>query len=351
MRSRCLWFAAGAVFGVGFGHQASPVRVSRTEQSSGTRERLQAVSPVNEKVVWASGTGGTYLRTTDGGETWRAAVVPGAGSLEFRDVHGVDADTAYLLSAGPGERSRIYKTTDAGSSWTLQFQNTEAKAFFDCLDFWDAQNGLALSDSVDGAFIVIRTRNGGADWEPIPKASLPPALPGEGAFAASGTCLVTEGSSTAWFGTGAGGRARVFRTADGGASWSVAETPVTQGTSSSGIFSLAFRDEKEGAALGGDLNRSQERTDNVALTRDGGVTWTAGGRPHFPGPVFGAAFVPASPSPLLVAVGPQGADYSPDGGESWVHLDNSAYWAVAFATARAGWAVGPEGRITRFELH
>src|SRR4029077_3970231 len=111
-----------------------------TPQQSGTTNSLQAISPVNARVAWASGTSGTYVVTTDGGETWRAGVVPGADALEFRDVEGVSERVAYLMAAGPGEDSRIYKTEDGGATWSLQFQNEDPSAFYDCFAFWDAKS-------------------------------------------------------------------------------------------------------------------------------------------------------------------------------------------------------------------
>jgi len=136
---------------------AAPVAPTLTPQVSGTRNRLQAVSPVNERVVWASGVGGTYALTTDGGTTWRAAVVPGADSLEFRDVEGVSERVAYLLAAGPGDRSRIYRTDDGGRSWSLQFVNRDTSAFYDCFAFWNERSGFTMSDAVNGRFPVLRT--------------------------------------------------------------------------------------------------------------------------------------------------------------------------------------------------
>jgi photosystem II stability/assembly factor-like uncharacterized protein len=296
-----------------------------------------------------SGHQGTWARTTDGGATWTAAVVPGADSLQFRDLHAVDARTAYLMSAGEGERSRIYKTIDAGRSWTLQFLNREPKAFFDCLAFWDAERGVAVSDAVDGRFLVIRTEDGGAHWEPVPADAIPPASPGEGGFAASGTCVVAGPGGRAWFGTGNGGTvARVLRTADYGRTWSAAQTPLPAGEGE-GITTVAFRDALHGAALGGKLGSDAPR-DEVALTNDGGRTWVLGGRPRLRGPVYGAVFVPDARAPTLVAVGPGGADLSADGGRSWQALDTLAYWSVGFASPRAGWAVGPGGRITRLSV-
>ena len=171
-------------------------------QASGTTALLQAVSAPSDSVVWASGHRGTWVRTTDGGRTWRAARVPGADTLQFRDVFALDANRAWLMSAGPGALSRIYRTTDGGSTWELQFTNTEPTAFYDCIDFWDERRGLAFSDQVGGRVMVLATSNGGAEWALVPQESLPAALPDEGGFAASGTCLVTRPGGHAWIATG-----------------------------------------------------------------------------------------------------------------------------------------------------
>lgn len=344
--------------------RAQAGRPTLTVQESGTTALLQAVSAVSERVVWVSGHRGTVLRTTDGGATWERLIVPDADTLQFRDIHAIDERTAYVLSAGPGPLSRIYKTTDGGRSWTLQFVNEEPEAFFDCLSFWDERRGLAFSDAVAGEVILLATEDGGAHWTRIPPERVPDAQAGgEGAFAASGTCIVTAPGGLAWIGTGAAEKARVFRTEDYGRSWAVAQTPVVAGEMA-GIFTLAFRDAVHGVALGGDLARPQEHTDNVAVTADGGRTWTLAGRTHLPGAVYGAAYVPGAPTPTLVAVGPGGMDLSTDDARTWTTLDTASYWAVGFAPAAAGaessapagaaspapgWAVGPRGRIVKIE--
>jgi photosystem II stability/assembly factor-like uncharacterized protein len=318
-----------------------------TDQTAGTTARLQAVSVVSPRVVWASGARGTWVRTTDGGTTWAAGVVPGADTLEFRDVHAASADTAWLLSAGSGGRSRIYRTLDGGVSWMLQFTNTIEAAFFDCLSFWDRRRGVAVSDAVDGAFVVIRTDDGGETWTRAPPAALPPAREGEGMFAASGTCLTVRGDRLGWFGTGAGRVARVIRTTDGGVTWSEAPTPIAQNTPTAGITSVVFFNDRNGMVLGGDLAITDTATDNVAVTEDGGRSWAlAAGRPAFPGAVYGAAAV-YDRGRAVVAVGPRGASWTPDGGATWLPLDGRNYWSVGFAPDGTGWMVGPNGRITR----
>ena len=180
-----------------------------TPQVSGTTERFFSVSPVNDRVVWASAGGGTFAVTTDGGDTWLSRVMSGAEALEFRDVHGVTEKIAYLLSAGEGSANRIYKTRDGGATWSLEFQaGPDPRNFYDCFDFWSPDRGITFADAQDGRFPVIRTKNG-KTWEDIGNL-LPTAQAGEAGFAASGTCVATQAGNRAWIGTGGGTHARVL---------------------------------------------------------------------------------------------------------------------------------------------
>src|ERR1700730_13441968 len=161
--------------------------------TSHTTESLRGVSAVTQKIAWATGTHGTYLRTIDAGRTWQSAQVPGAGPLDFRGVVAFSADEAFLMSAGPGDQSRIYHTSDGGQHWTLQFTASDPKSFFDSMAFWDSKHGIVLGDPIPAEsgnlkFDLLLTDDG-RTWRPIPPARLPPAKEGEGAFAASNTCL------------------------------------------------------------------------------------------------------------------------------------------------------------------
>ena len=330
---------------------AMPVRAQQpvlTDQSMKSAIRFQAVSALSKDVAWISGTRGSWARTRDGGKTWQAGMVPGADSLEFRDVQAASADTAWLLAAGNGDKSRIYRTVNGGKTWSIQFVSTDQRAFFDCIAFWDARRGIAISDAVEKAFLMLRTEDGGATWKLV--EGLPAAMEGEGLFAASGTCLLTGPDGHGWFGTGAAKIARVGRSLDYGKTWSIVKaTPILQNTTSSGITSLAFFDTKRGLAVGGDLNVTAEHTANVAITQDGGEQWWSGGRLTFAGPAYGAAVVPGRHL-TAIAVGPGGSAWTSDGGGNWQAIDAVDYWSVGFAPDGIGWMVGPNGRIVRVEV-
>jgi photosystem II stability/assembly factor-like uncharacterized protein len=345
------WVVGLAAFTMACAHGRSsddgltPPHIVRSPQTSGTGALLIAVSPVDERVVWASGSQGTWLRTTDGGATWQAGRVAGADSLQFRDVHAVDASTAYLLSIGNGPQSRIYKTIDAGQHWTLQFTNRDPRGFYDCMAFWDANHGIVIGDALGSEIAMLTTTDGGASWTRVPPTTLPAAQPQEGSFAASGTCVVTRPGGRAWIVASSAARARVLRTTDYGHTWVVDTLPLTT-RAASGPQSIGFRDNDNGIALGGG-NATQPGDTLAAATHDGGRTWVARARPPLRTGVWGGVFVPMASRPTVVAVGPAGAVFTRDDGASWAVIDSLEYWSVGFASPRAGWAVGTHGRITK----
>jgi len=313
-------------------------------QQSGSDAQLRGVSAVSSRVAWASGTKGTVLRTVDGGKHWAQVNVSGAEKLDFRDIEAFDEQTAFVLSIGPGEQSRIYKTTDGGVNWQLEFTNHEPKAFYDCFAFWDRTHGIALSDSVDGQFLLLSTSDG-KSWSPLHPTQLPAALKDEGAFAASGSCLTTFGKNDVWFATG-GPAARVFHSSDRGQTWTVAETPILSGQPSQGIFSIAFWSRNDGVIVGGDYKEPTRAEKNAAYTTDGGKTWTLATK--LPGGYrSGVARRKDWSPPILVAVGINGMDFSVDGGRNWSPITSSQgeLNSVSFSPNSDGWLVGPAGRI------
>ena len=336
-----------------------------THQNSGTTQLLIAVSPVNDKIVWAAGTGGTFVVTTDGGNTWRSGVVPGAELLQFRDVQGVSDNVAYLMSIGNNTTDfRIYKTWDGGVTWHIQFVNHTTSAFYDCFAFWDPNRGLAHSDSVNGVFPELRTFSG-QHWHSI-ESVMPPALPGEASFSSSGTCITTQGDSNAWITLGGATISRILATTDSGNSWNAYDTPLISSPSAGGL-SVAFRDAQHGIVGGGDLAVNYRI--QVATSSDAGKNWALTKKPPIGGTIFCLAYangmtlsdsasvdhtfdrtvvITSETAPNFTS---GAAAYTPDEGETWYRIPGvSGNWGCGFANPHAGWLVGNNGEIVKLSF-
>lgn len=319
------------------------------KQTVDTTASFRGLSVVNEKVVWASGTGGTVIRTIDRGKTWWIMTVPGAEKLDFRDIEAFDEHTAYVLSIGNGESSRIYKTTD-GRTWTLLFKNDDEKAFFDALACRKRDDCLALSDPVNGKFVLLGPKRG-VTLSREKKIHLssgfedyggPNADDGEAAFAASGTCLVIQGFYKTFIVTG-GKNARVFQRAYDG-DWTVSDPGFVKGSAGSGISSLAMFDLKNGVIVGGNYEKPDEAKDNLAFTTDGGITWKLGS-----GLSGYRSAVTYLDKKTIIAVGTNGSDITRDGGKTWRILGREDLNALQSKGRKATWAVGPKGMVVKLK--
>ncbi len=307
---------------------AAPRAPAVTELPSPTTALLQAVYAVNAQVVWVSGHKGAVLRSRDGGRSWERFETP---------------------AAGDGSRSRIYRTTNGGATWRLQFLNADSAAFYDCFSFGSSTSGVAFGDAANTRTNLLRTDNGGASWTLLPASSVPAPLPGEGAFAASGRCVVHGDPNTVYVATGAPG-ARLFRSRDAGRSWTVENTPFTRGTAA-GLTGLSFINGTLGIAVAADINRLRTDTSQsvVGVTRDGGRTWEMRTRPPLPGALAGVTWVPDAGPGVAVAVGFGGAFYTTDEGRSWTTITNAVTTGVA-AFGRTVWIGGGNGKLWRLDF-
>lgn len=313
------------------------------KQAVNTTVSFRGLSVVNEKIVWASGSDGTVIRTIDGGKHWNVIKVPDAEKLDFRDIEAFDANAAYILSIGNGESSRIYKTTDGGNTWVLQFKNTNEKAFFDALACWNSKYCIAMSDPVENKFVLIETKNGGTTWTLADTSKMPAAKDGEAAFAASGTCLTTHGKNGAFIVSG-GSTSRVFRSDDRGNSWQVADPGFVKGAAGSGIFSISVHDDKRGIIVGGNYEKADEHSNNLAFTADGGETWKLGN--GLSGYRSGVTYLDKN---SIIAVGTNGTDLTRDGGKTWKKVGSENLNAIQAKGKKAVWAVGPKGLVVKMK--
>lgn len=309
--------------------------------------RLRGLSPVSDKVVWASGTEGTVLRSVDGGRHVRSVGPADTTDLQFRSLYASSAWHAVAVSIGDTpDAMRAYVTEDGGKTWTMSLQNTDPAAFYDCLTFTSKRVGYIVSDPVDGKFRVIRTKDGGHSWTVLPTAGMPPALDGEAGFAASGTCIQHDARGDLFIANGGVDPARVFRSTDGGRHWTVQGSPVAGVAGTGGIFSLSFGAGRGGVAVGGDFNVPDAAVSNAAWTSDFGRTWNAA--TGLGGYRSGSSWVDGWRGTVL-AVGPTGSDVSHDGGRTYATFDTGSFDAVE-CVPWACYASGEQGRLARLAL-
>ncbi len=317
-------------------------------QDSQSAANLRGIHAVSTSVAWASGTEGTVLRTQDGGAHWqRCAIPPDAEKLDFRGIWAWDANVAEVMSAGPGELSRVFKTTDGCQHWTEVMRNIEKDGFWDSLayqtqDFGmpgDEKTGVLIGDLVNGRFDT-RVMLLGHGWL-IDDASCV-ARSGEAAFAASNSSVFVFGSRRYVVVTGGKGGPRALLSPllaflDLGKNCLGVPLPLTSGNDSSGAFSVYFRDTKHGVVVGGDYKKPQESRGTTAWTSDGGRHWTAASKPPH-GYRSATSWDPVSN--VWIAVGTNGADTSADDGRTWKPIDNGNWNAISLP-----FVVGPNGRI------
>jgi photosystem II stability/assembly factor-like uncharacterized protein len=312
---------------------AGSAAISWTPLVTGSKASLRGLAVVEADTVWASGAGGTVLRSVDGGATWEDVSVAGAETLDFRDVEAFDARTAVVMATA----GKIYRTSDAGASWSLVHDDKRDGVFLDALAFSGKWRGLALGDPIGGRFVLLETRDGGGSWKELPFDQRPVALEGESAFAASGTCLdFTDGTIRIVTG---GSRARMLSSTNGGATWKAVTLPIVSGNESSGAFGMAVHGQNV-VVVGGDYKKPEPEAAGFALSHDRGASWVP--RP----PVAfrsGAAFAAFG---FLLATGTSGSGLSRDAGRTWTPIAGG-YNAVACSGVEVCFAVGSEGRIGR----
>ena len=320
-------------------------------QNSDSIASLRGMSAVSSDVAWASGAEGTVLLTLNGGKTWRHRPIdlPDADTLDYRDIHAFNVNSAIVLSAGAP--ARMFRTDDGGSSWKQVYANDTEGVFFDAMSFWEESHGLAFSDPVGGTLLIVATDDGGYTWFEIDASSIPKAFEGEAGFAGSGTCLTTmfdpRGNRQAWIGLGGDTKidgARVFHSADSGHTWNASRSPLDT-SASAGIFSIAFGDPRHGVMVGGDYLQPDDKTSNVAYTINGGLTWNRPIKSKRPRG-YRSVVCALSGGKMYVAGGTTGTDYTLDGGSTWAALGNEGYNVIAIShDGKAMWAAGEEGRI------
>ena len=307
---------------------------------------LRGLSAVSQKIVWAGGSEGTILRSVDGGRTVTSVGPTGTSDLQFRSLYGSSARHAVAAAIGATpDAMRVYVTEDGGQTWVKSQQNALPTAFYDCMTFTNKKEGYILSDPVDGKFLILKTTDGGHSWTQLPRSGMPAALDGEFGFAASGTCINANARGDLFFGTGGVNPGRIFRSTDGGLTWTVQDSMVA-GSGAGGVFSLSFGPGRAGVAVGGDFTLPEAAIANAAWTNDMGQSWQPA--TGLGGYRSGSAWMDGFHDAVL-AVGTSGSDVSWDGGRTYSTFDTGTFNAVDCVPG-ACYAAGAQGRLARLHL-
>ena len=352
-----------------------------------TTADLRGIHSLGNGIAWASGTNGTVLRTEDNGKTWQPCTTPpDAAKLDFRSIQAFDNKTAIVMSSGPGDLSRLYKTTDACQTWKLLFTNPDKEGFWDALRFDPAttarhseshRTGALVGDPVNGQFVIYTTEDSGETWQPWVKDDqreaykrLGPisAAKGESLFAASNSALVTLGKDELRFVTGGTNQTRLFAAEahnpfdnETKYKFSSIKLPFT-GSESSGAFSIAEKQISDYVydlmVVGGDYknpsvgaaaflpHRTQRTIGTVMFFGTASQKVMAA---HTPPHGYRSSVTYDTPTKTWITVGPNGTDISTDDGRNWRALkpsptdqpDADQHWN----SLSLPFVVGPHGRI------
>ncbi|WP_417889229.1 WD40/YVTN/BNR-like repeat-containing protein [Xanthomarina gelatinilytica] len=300
---------------------------------------IRAIDILNDGSLTFAANNGAYGLYDPKKESWQISKqVYDTLQLEFRSVAHTTSDF-FMLSVG--NPAMLFKTGDQGTMELVYFEE-HPKVFYDSMIFWNDQEGIAIGDTTEDCLSIIITRDGGNTWHKLSCDVLPKAKEAEGAFAASNTNIAVKGNNT-WIATTAG---RVYFSEDKGKSWSVVQTPVINAKETEGIYSMAFYDDMNGFAIGGDYTNPESNTANKIITNDGGNTWTLIASGKEPGYRSCVQYVPNGNGKELVTVGFKGIDYSKDGGDSWKSISKEGFYTLRFLNDSVAYAAGQK-RISK----
>lgn len=314
-------------------------QVTNTEIKS----HLRGASSPSEKVCWLSGSNGTVLRTTDGGDTWQKLVIPDHEKSDLRDIEAFDENTAIVMAIG--SPAKIFKTEDGGKSWYLTYSNDHPDIFLDGISFFNEKEGLAFGDAIDNKIIILKTYDSGNSWSLLPDIRLPVALDKEGGFAASGTSIITHDESEAYIGLGFP-RGRLIYSHDKGENWDFYLTGLGNGDANRGVYSIDFDEDKNGIVVGGDWEKKDNKDLITATSHDKGLHWEIVTENPPSGYRSGVKFIPNTN--WVITTGPNGTDVSNDKGLNWTVAQTGGANTITFSpNGKVGWLAGNNGNIIR----
>jgi photosystem II stability/assembly factor-like uncharacterized protein len=297
---------------------------------------IRALEIVNDSsVVYASSIGMIGIIAANGKLVGTKKIKTDTIVPHFRAI-AYTKEAVFALSIGNPALLYRYKDNEI----EMVYKEVHEKVFYDSMKFFDELNGIAIGDPTDDCLSVLITRDGGKSWGKMDCKNLPKISEGEAAFAASNTNIAIVGEN-AWIVTG-GMKARVFHTPDMGLTWKVYDTPIVQGKSSTGIYSVDFYNERQGIICGGDYTDMQGDYANKAITKNGGKTWEVVSENAEPKYVSCVQYVPNTNGKEVFAVSDNGVFYSKSSGKTWNKVSDEPFHAIRFVNKNTAWVSGNE---------
>jgi photosystem II stability/assembly factor-like uncharacterized protein len=299
---------------------------------------IRAIEAIDKKTMWFAGSNGQIGFTKTEGLSFEIDTISyDTLRPEFRSIAVTDSAVFVLSIASP---ALLYKSTENEKNWKLVYKEDNPTAFYNAMTISKNGFGVAVGDPIGDCLSVIITENSGDNWRKISCDSLPIVVNGEAGFAASNSNVNIVGDNV-WLVSG-GTRARVFHSENKGETWRVYNTPIVQGGQMTGIFSSHFYDSQNGIIVGGDWNQKNKNTENKAITKDGGKTWTLIANGEGPSYRSSVRYIPGSNGKELIAVGTPGISYSKDGGLNWKKISEESFYTIRFTPdGKSAWLAGP----------
>ena len=304
---------------------------------------IRAIQPLDENRVWFAANMGK-VGLIDGDTPKFATIKYSDSLLHFRSIATTDEAVFVLSIASPAVLYKIGFNGSEATNIEQVYMEEGPDVFYDSMKFWNDEDGIAIGDRMGDCLSIIVTRDGGNSWDKLPCEILPKIEKGEAAFAASNSNISIYGNN-AWVATG-GKKSRVLHTSDKGKTWKIYDTPIVSGKAMTGIYSIDFRDDKNGIVIGGNWEDKSNNEKNKAVTSDGGVTWQLMASGKEPGYRSSVKYVPGSEGQGIVAVGSPGISFSSDGGKHWKKLSDEGFFAIEFVNDSIAFASG-EKKISR----
>lgn len=299
---------------------------------------IRAIAINDDKVYYAANENRVgYLNLSNKGKFERK-INKDSLKMEFRSI-AVTNEAVFIVNVG--NPAVLYKFSKDLMLKQIVYEEKHEKVFYDSMQFWNDNDGIALSDPTTDCLAILLTKDGGKSWTKPNCNGLPKMIDGEAAFAASNTNIIIKGTTT-WIVSG-GKKARVFYSKDKGNSWKSYETPMDQGEAMTGIFTADFYNDKIGFIAGGNYEKPTQNFKNKAITKNGGKTWKLVGENTGFGYASCIQFVPNSDGNELVCVGTSGLFYSNDKGTTWKQLSqDSSLYTIRFIDQNNAIAAGKD---------